>query len=102
MTNEDHRVDGPVHLSEHHRDTAARIFQHPTSGNIEWRAVVSLLEEIADVEERHDGKLKVSLAGQSVVLTRPRGKDLDEQHVIDLRHLLHAAGFAAAGGHRTS
>jgi hypothetical protein len=100
MTHEDHRVEGPSRLTEHHRDTAARIFQHPTSANIEWRAVVSLLNEIADVEERHDGKLKVSLAGQSVILARPRGKDIDEQLVIDLRHLLNAAGYEAPTRHR--
>ena len=34
----------PVHLSNHHRNTLRQIFQHPVSHNIEWRAVVSLLD----------------------------------------------------------
>jgi len=32
-----------AHLSSHHRDTIAKIFSHPASGNIEWRQVLSLL-----------------------------------------------------------
>ena len=31
----------PVHLNNHHRDTLLQIFQHPTSHNIQWQAVVS-------------------------------------------------------------
>ena len=33
-------------LSNHHRDTLAKIFQHPTSHNIEWPDVVSLLNAV--------------------------------------------------------
>lgn len=34
----------PEQLSDHHRVTLLRIFQHPASHNIDWRAVLSLLE----------------------------------------------------------
>jgi len=37
---------GPEHLSNHHRNTLRQIFQHPVSHNIEWQAVVSLLEAV--------------------------------------------------------
>jgi hypothetical protein len=87
----------PPHLSEHHRDTVERILEHPSSSNVEWHSVVSLLDAVAEVEQRHDGKLKVSLGGQTVVLTRPRGKDVSTQQVVDLRHLLVAAGLGAVG-----
>jgi hypothetical protein len=33
----------PSHLSHEHRETLERVFAHPTSGNIEWRQVRSLL-----------------------------------------------------------
>ena len=36
--------------------------RHPTSHNIEWRAVMSLLEAIGEVTVRHDGKLAVLIA----------------------------------------
>ena len=29
-------------LNNHHRDTLQRILSHPTSGNVEWREVLSL------------------------------------------------------------
>ena len=47
----------PVHLNNHHRNTLRQIFQHPVSHNIEWHAVVSLLEAIGSVAEHHDGML---------------------------------------------
>jgi hypothetical protein len=45
----------PAHLNKHHRDTLLQIFQHPTGHNIQWQAVVSLLEAVGTVEPRHDG-----------------------------------------------
>ncbi len=38
-------TSGPEHLNNHHRDTLLQIFQHPTSHNIEWHAVLSLLAQ---------------------------------------------------------
>ena len=64
----------PVHLNNHHRDTLLQIFQHPTSHNIEWRAVVSLLETVGTVETRHDGKYVMGVGGESEVFTRPKHK----------------------------
>ena len=81
----------PDHLSHHHRVTARRIQDHPTSHNLEWDDVIGLLNEVADVTERHDGKFAVSLGGHKIVLTKPRHKDVDEQTVVELRSLLSAA-----------
>ena len=50
----------PVHLNNHHRNTLRQIFQHPVSHNIEWHAVVSLLEAIGSVVEHHDGMVAVT------------------------------------------
>jgi hypothetical protein len=36
----------PEHLNNHHRTTLRQIFQHPVSYNIEWHAVMSLLEAV--------------------------------------------------------
>ena len=86
-----------AHLSGHHRDTVEKIFSHPTSGNIEWRQVESLLEAIGTVKHEHNGKLAVKLGPESEVLTPPRGKDVDKQMVVDLRRMLSGAGFAPDG-----
>jgi hypothetical protein len=83
----------PEHLDGRHRDTLRQIFQHPTSHNIEWRAVTSLLEAIGTVTVRHDGKLAVKLGDELEFLEPPVGKDVDDQLVNDLRRMLTSAGY---------
>ena len=83
----------PEHLSNRHRNTLRQIFQHPVSHNIEWHAVVSLLETVGSVTENHDGKLAVTLRGETEYLDPPPHKDVDVQLVVDLRRMLGAAGY---------
>ena len=84
------------HLSGRHRDTLRQIFDHPVSHNIEWRAVVSLLEAVGTVSTSHDGKLDVSVGAEKAFLDPPKGKDIDAQTVVDLRRMLAAAGYQPA------
>ena len=81
------------HLNNHHRDTLDQILRHPTSSNIEWKRVRSLLEAVADTTREHNGKYEVTLAGQTDYLEPPKGKDIDEQTVVDLRKILTRAGY---------
>lgn len=83
-------------LSSAHRDTLARIFSHPSSGNIEWRQVRSLLEAVGTTTEEHNGKLRVTIEGQTEVLQPPRDKDIDQQLIVDLRRMLTRAGIHAS------
>lgn len=83
----------PTDLNNHHRDTLMRIFQHPTSHNIEWRDVVSLLEVVGTVEEHREGKLRVQIGDEVQFLERPKHKDIDVQQVVDLRRMLGGAGY---------
>ena len=83
----------PAHLNNHHADTLTAIFQHPTSHNIRWADLVSLLEAIAEVDVRHNGKYHVVLGDQTIVLDVPHERDLVEQQVIDMRHFLQRAGY---------
>jgi hypothetical protein len=39
-----------------HRDTIEKIFSHSSSGNIEWRQVLSLLNVVGTTTEEHNGK----------------------------------------------
>lgn len=82
-----------TNLDHRHRDTVEKIFSH-SSGNIEWRQVVSLLEAVGTTQKEHNGKLKVTLGGETEVFEPPRGKDVDAQTLVDLRRMLTAAGFA--------
>ena len=81
------------HLSGHHRETISQILQHPVSHNIEWRAVVSLLQAVAQVEETHNGKLLVTLGGETETFEPSNHKGINTQQVVDLRRMLRGAGF---------
>jgi len=85
----------PEHLNNRHRDTLLQIFQHPTSHNIEWHHVLSLLKAVGSVEEQRDGKYVVTVGTETEVLSPPRDKDIDVQLVIDLRRMLTSAGYRA-------
>jgi hypothetical protein len=84
---------GPEHLDSRHRDTLRQIFEHPTSHNIEWRAVMSLLEAVGTVTVRHDGKVEAKVGADLEFLVPPAGKDVDVQMVVDLRRMLTSAGY---------
>ena len=83
----------PEHLDNHHRNTLRQIFQHPTSHNIEWHAVTSLLAAVGTVDIHHDGKVEVRVGPEHAFLEPPAGKDIDEQMVLDLRRMLSKAGY---------
>ena len=81
------------HLDNRHRNTLRQIFEHPVSHNIEWHAVMSLLEAVGTVTVRHDGKVAVKIGPELEFLDPPAGKDIDTQMVIDLRRMLSNAGY---------
>ncbi len=76
-------------LTSSHQRTFDRIFQHPISHNLEWRDVHALLEEMGDVAKEHNGSLKVTRNGQTMVLHPTSKKDVAEMdEVMALRHFL--------------
>ena len=84
-------------LNNRHRDTLAKIFTHPSSSNIEWRQVLSLLEAVGAATEEHNGKVRVTLGAETEILQPPRVKDIDQQMIVDLRRMLTNAGFSPGG-----
>ena len=86
-------TSGPEHLSGHHRDTLQQIFQEKTNHNVEWHDVVSLLEAVGSIEERHDDMFLFRIGEETEVLRRPRDKDIDGQQLVDLRRILTSAGY---------
>ncbi len=83
----------PKDLNNHHIDTLTAIFSHPTSHNIRWVDVVSLVQAVGSAEEKHDGRFRIEIGREVEVFDRPRHKDLDTQQIIDLRRMLHNAGY---------
>ena len=85
----------PAHLSNHQRNTLRQIFQHPAGHNIEWRAVLSLLEAVGSAEEQHGGKVAVTIWAPDRILRPVPHKDIDTQAVVNLRRMLTKAGYGA-------
>ncbi len=84
---------GEPHLSSHHRRTLQKILDHPASHNIEWHDVLSLLSAIGTVDERHDGKIRFGIGAATETIEIPVSKDLDTETVVQLRRILHQAGY---------
>ena len=80
-------------LNSHQRDTMAHIFRHPLSHNIEWHAVLSLLNAVATVQETHKGNYLVTIGSETETFEPPRHKDIDTEQVATLRRLLRKAGY---------
>jgi hypothetical protein len=83
-------------LNNHHRDTLEKIFTHPSSHNVEWRQVLSLLEAVGAVVDEHNGKVRVTVGPESETITRPRDKDVEEELLVRLRRVLTGAGLHPA------
>jgi hypothetical protein len=78
-------------LSGPHEKVYQRLFQHPMPHNLQWHEVRSMLGAMTDANAVEDdkGNLKVTRNGQTLVLHRPRGKDLaDKRELMQIRHFL--------------
>ncbi len=87
-------MDSPTRLNSHQRDTLAQIFRHPTSHNIEWHDVMSLLHAVGDVRETHKGHIEITIGEVVEVLEPARHKEIDTEQLAILRRLLRRAGYA--------
>ena len=74
-------------------DTLTAIYSHPTSGNIRWADVESLLGAVGTITEKHDGKFLVKVGAETETIERPKSKDVDVQLIVDLRRMLRNAGY---------
>src|SRR5271169_5039843 len=82
-------------LSGSHQKVYERIFQHPAPHNLQWREVWAMLGAMTDAQavEESNGNLKVSRNGQTLVLHRPRSKDLaDTKELMQVRNFLERSG----------
>ena len=97
-------------LSGHHRKTYDHLFAHPMPQNLDFNDVLSMLAAIPDaaVDQEHDGHVKLTRAGESLTLRRPKGKDFsDKAELSQLKRFLErtdpavkpAAAGAAGGTH---
>jgi hypothetical protein len=94
-------------LSGSHQKMYQQLFHHPLPHNLHWREVWSMLGAMKDAQavEEENGSLKVIRNGQTLVLRRPKGKDLaDAKELMHIRNFLErsevqVAAPAKAGTH---
>jgi len=85
-------------LSGTHQKTYRHIFQHPMPHNLQWHEVWAMFGAMTDAKavEETNGDLKVTRNGQTLLLHRPRGKDLaDKKELMQVRHFLERSGGPA-------
>jgi hypothetical protein len=87
-------MDTSARLNGHQRDTLAQIFRHPTSHNIEWHDILSLLNAVGVVRETHKGHIEITIGEMVEVLEPDRHKEIDTEQLAVLRRLLRRAGYA--------
>ena len=97
-------TDG-IKLDAHHRKTVDKLFTHPTSHNIQWHDVLSMLRAVADVDEVKDGRYKVTLGPETETFDAPKGTDivelLDSRRFVDGLATLDPANGAAVAAYIT-
>jgi hypothetical protein len=81
-------------LTQNAQGTLFRILRHPTTQNVSWDELVTLLVQVADVDKMHDGgQLIVRLNDEKLTLQRPKGDHIPEQPLLEVRRMLKGAGI---------
>lgn len=86
-----HEING-VHINHHQRTTLEKVMAHPTNHDLQWKDVIHLADALGDVDERHDGKVKLTIGDLSEVFD-PNHKTISMDQIAHLRQMFTAAGF---------
>jgi hypothetical protein len=89
---ESHDIAGH-HLNHTQLNVLEKVFRHPVTHDLTWHEVTTLLDAVGTLEEKHNGSWHITIGGQMQVFDPNHGKQLSVQQVIDLRHMLTAAGM---------
>jgi len=81
-------------MKRRHQRTLELIFARPAPGNIRWRDIEALFQELgANVEEREGSRILVRLFGERRVFHRPHpSPDTDKGAVASVRRWLEENG----------
>ncbi len=83
-------------LTGSHKDTYQSIFQHPVTHNLEWKSLIAVFNQLGEVEEESNGKLKFTRNGQ-VLTIHVHGKEVCVDEVMHIRHFLDASASPVKG-----
>jgi hypothetical protein len=80
-------------MSPHHRKTLHALFAHPLGGNIDFRKVRHLLEDLgAAIDDKAGNRIGVTLNGHTVAFTHAHHA-LPKEEVMQVRKFLENCGF---------
>ncbi len=81
-------------MKRKHQKTLEQIYSRPTSGNIPWKDIESLLKALgADVSERAGSRIAVVLFGEVRVFHRPHpSPNTDKGAIASIRKWLESYG----------
>lgn len=86
-----------THETITHRNTYKAVFRYPAAQNLEWKDVRSMLGAMTDVVYGHNGSLKVSRNGQTLVLhPSPDQEVAAVRELMQIRRFLERSGAASA------
>jgi len=78
-----------------HKAKLEKVFEHPTSGNIDYKKLINALEHYgAEVEMTKNHHAKIFLKGEEYIMPLPH-KDpvLSKDIIVELRHFLEKVGL---------
>ena len=81
-------------MSHKHKAKIEKVFEHPTSANIDVKKLISALEHYGvEVELTKKHKAKLFYKESEFILALPHGEHLSKDEVVSLRHWLSEVGL---------
>ena len=85
----------PHHLSHRHRQILTTLLDDADGANLHWTEAEALLAAAGRVEQRHDGRLAVTVGAETEIFERSRDHHVSDQQSVNLRRMLRNAGYTA-------
>ena len=83
-------------MNHRHRKTLHSLFQHPLSGNVDFKQVQAVLQELgASIETRAKARVAVTLNGHTAAF-HAAGHEMPKDEVVQVRHFLEKCGIDPA------
>ncbi|QOY51058.1 hypothetical protein [Candidatus Sulfurimonas baltica] len=81
-------------MSHRHKVKIEKLFEHPVSGNIDGRKVLSALEHYgARVEMTKHNKAKIFIKDKELIMALAHSSILTKDTILKLRHFLEEVGL---------
>lgn len=77
-----------------HKEKIAKLFEHPLSGNIDHKKLISALEHFgAEVDVTKEHRAMIHYKGKEHSLTLSHRNELSKDAIVKLRHFLEEVGL---------